>query len=98
MLIKSLVISKRCFGMKFWQYVVLAAFMFVCMYDPKSGGLERYVTPQRPRDASVSSGCCDPPIGRTCSPQHFQSVQFAQPSQGCPIATPRTQEGAIIGR
>lgn len=82
--------------MRFWQYIVIAAFLFVCMYDPKSGGLERYITPKR---AGATTGeCCDPPVGRTCSPQHFQSVQFAQEAGGCPTPTPKVDGGAIFGR
>lgn len=80
--------------MKFWQYVVIAAFMFVCMYDPKSGGLENYIGA-----ANGATPCCDKnPIGRQCNAPHYQSIQFAEPGMGCPRETPQVRDGAIIGR
>jgi|MDTC01.1.fsa_nt_gb hypothetical protein len=98
--IKSRVMSKRCFGMKFWQYIVIAAFLFVCMYDPKSGGLENYLTPGGgSRVASSGKPCCDEaPIGRQCNSPHYQSVQFAEPGMGCPRESPKSKDGAIFGR
>ncbi len=85
--------------MKFWQYVVIAAFLFVCMYDPKSGGLENYIGAARPGAARGGKPCCDEnPIGRQCSSPHYQSVQFAEPGMGCPRETPQVEDGAIFGR
>jgi len=91
--IKSLILINQ---MKFWQYVVLAAFLFVCMYDPKSGGLEQYIgaTP-----GGAKKPCCDEaPIGRQCGASHSQSVQFAEPGMGCPRETPQAKGGAIYNR
>lgn len=78
--------------MKFWQYLAIAAFLFVCMYDPKSRGLEKYVGPQV-GSAGVRS------TERSCQPQHFQHVQFAEVEpETCPKATPQVNKGAIISR
>jgi hypothetical protein len=87
--------------MKFWQYVVIAAFLFVCMYDPKSGGLENYLTPGGSKRGAKKASCCDDaPVGRQCNPPHYQAVQFAEPEMGmgCPRETPQVKNGAIFGR
>lgn len=82
--------------MKFWQYVVIAALIFVCMYDPKSGGLERYG--QMIAGARSPGECCDPAVGRGCQARHYQSIQFAEPNQSCPLNTPQAKGGAIFQR
>ena len=79
--------------MKFWQYVVIAALLFVCMYDPKSGGLEKYGVL-----GGSAAGCCDPAVGRGCSAKHYQSIQFAESDKSCPLNTPQTKGGAIFQR
>ena len=84
--------------MKFWQYVVIAAFLFVCMYDPKSGGLENYIGASNGATRGGKPCCDQDPIGRQCSAPHYQSVQFAEPGMGCPRETPEVKDGAIFGR
>lgn len=85
--------------MKFWHYIVIAAFLFVCMYDPKSGGLEHYLTPGGRAGSAGDRSCCDEsPVDRKCNSLHYQAVQFAEPRMGCPNDTTKARGGAIFDR
>lgn len=87
--------------MKFWQYLLIASFVFVCMYNPKSGGLETFINGSGP--IKPEKACCDKsPVGRSCQPRHYQEIQFAgqgmENSPACPTQNPKASQGAIIGR
>ena len=86
--------------MKFPYIIALAAFLFLITYDTSSNTLESFINPSTEKS---NKQCCDDPTymaanQRQCASQHFQGIQFANPSYGCPNITPKTELGAIIGR
>lgn len=83
--------------MKFWQYAVIAAFLFICMYDPTSGGMDNYIRTS-PIGGLPSKSVDSREITRSCEPHHFQAIQFADNSTACPNQGQVAQGGAIIKR
>lgn len=75
--------------MNFWTLVAFAAIIFVIMYDPKSGKIEKYI--ERPVDAKARSN----ERSRPCEHYHYDAVQFGRSAFDCPQNT-RAKMGAII--
>ena len=89
--------------MKAVYIIALLAVVFVLMYNPKSRRVESFIEFQQPKYPGTDSQCCSKNKYMAnnptqCTPPHFQGVQFADNSYGCPVKHPEAYLGAIIGR
>ncbi len=81
-------------------YLIAAAmFVFVMMYDTKSGRLEKFM--RVPQKNAQNTGCCNNNVYMSTNPTqcenaHYQGVQFADRDYGCPERHPKVCGGAII--
>ena len=79
-------------------FAIIAVFIFVLTYDPKTGKIEKYL---QSYSADPATNCADPTFRSQhpgqCKDATYNGVQFAQPQSAFALPTPSNSKmGAII--
>lgn len=81
--------------LKLWQLAIIVAIIFIVTYDPKSGTLEKLISPVKEEDCADLEYMARHPDH--CEDAHYDSVQFGTPIETPKRIVPKTEMGVIIG-